>query len=387
MISNIKNNKSLTFYQPTNISQNIDLSLYNNCINTATVTITVYGTSNITTQFINKFNAHINSLHAERDRIAQKVADGLKSDPLYKGARGDGVNIAWAYEKADIELGGKGFTNWTKEQRQEILKTGRVRGAEGHHQKNVADHLEEQGNPDNIKFYKSKQEHLEQGHHGNWKNESDAPMTDKDKGLAKTTTKSVFKNELRGVGIAAALGVSIGFTIGFTVSLAQSGITPDSIKYAFAEGGKAGVSSGVQSVIGYGIGRTVGQLATNALEGVLSNVGLDITENISKMCNMASVGMLTIAIFSTYQFIKLKRAGMANKEALVQIGKQALFSLSLLAVLIVTQGIWGGSVGLIVSISIGIIFITYSVSNIVHQRKVSEEIRTYAINKYKPSFV
>ena len=39
----------------------------------------------------------------------------------------------------------------------------KVRGAEGHHQKNVADHPEDQGDPDNIKFYKSRKEHLEKG--------------------------------------------------------------------------------------------------------------------------------------------------------------------------------------------------------------------------------
>ena len=58
--------------------------------------------------------------------------------------------------------------------------------------------------------------------------------------------------------------------------------------------------------------------------------GVNITENISRMCGMTAVGAITIAVFSTYQFIKLKRDGIVTREAAIQIGKQALFSLSLL---------------------------------------------------------
>lgn len=281
---------------------------------------------------------------------------------------------------------------WNDKQIQEIKETakngnpGKVRGAEGHHLKNVADHPEDQGNPDNIKFYPNRKEHLEEGHDGNFNNESDAPYIDKDKMLIKTNRKRVFKNELRGAGIAAAIGAGIGFTIGFAVSLAQSGVTPDSIKYALAEGGKSGISSGIQSVIGYGIGRTVGQLATKALEGVLSNVGLIITDNISKVCSMSAVGSITITVFSACQFISLIRNGVSLKEAVLQVGKQALFSITLLAVSIAAQGICGGAAGLIVSVSTGIVFITYSIIDVIHQRNFSEYIREHMIEKCKPNF-
>lgn len=388
MILEIRKKKSLTFYQPTSIQQNTHLSSsYAGGIGATAISTTVYVTSTTTTQFNNQLNEFLNTLHVQRDRISQKVSEGLANDLSYQGARNDGVKLAWDYEKADVEMGGKGSVNWNKEQQQEIRENGKVRGAEGHHQKNVADHPEEQGNPDNIKFYKSREEHKEQGHNGNWKNESDAPMIDKDKILKKTNAKRVLKNEFRGVSIAAAIGVGIGFTIGFAISIAQSGVTPDSIKYAISEGGRTGAVSGIQSVVSYGIGRTIGQLATDAVEGMLSNLGVNITENISKMCSMTTVGAITIAVFSTYQFIKLKRDGIVTREAAIQIGKQALFSLSLLAVSIAAQGIFGGPAGLIVSISTGIVFITYSIVDITHQRKMSEKIRVYMIDKCKPLFV
>lgn len=387
MLADIKSNKSLTFYQPATVERSSSFSTsYSGGLSATAIAGNTYQTATTTTAFNNQLNGYLDALHAQREKIAQKVAEKLAEDPNYTGARNDGVKLAWEYEKADVEMGGKGSSDWDASQQQEIKDTGKVRGAEGHHQRNVADHPEDQGNPDNIKFYKSRQEHLDKGHNGDWHNENDAPMKDKDQVLKDTNGRRVFRNELRGLGIAAAIGVGVGFTIGFAVSLAQSGITPDSIKYALIEGSKSGLSSGMQAVVGYGIGRTIGQIASNAMEGLLSNLGVTITENISKMCAMGVVGSITIAVFSTYQFIKLKRKGIATKEAAIQVGKQALFSLSLLAVSIAAQGIWGGAAGLIVSISIGIIFVTYSVMDITHQRVFSERIREYMIEKSKPIF-
>lgn len=388
MIADSKRVKSLTFYQPTTSQSRLSIdSAYVGGLSATAIASTSYTTATATTQFNNQLNDFLDVLHSERDRIANKVADGLANDSGYKRARNDGVKLAWEYEKADVEMGGGGSSDWDDDQCQEIKETGKARGAEGHHQKNVADHPEDQGDPDNIKFYKSKKEHLEEGHTGNFQNESDADKIDKDQMLKKTNDKRIFKNEIRGLGIATAIGMGVGFTIGFAVSLAQTGITPDSIKYAFANGGKSSLMSGFQSAVGYGMGRTVGQLALKALEGVLSNIGIEITENISKMCSMGAVGAITIAVFSTVQFVKLICKGESLKTAAIQVGKQALFSLSLLAVSIAVQGIFGGPTGIIVSVSTGIIFITYTITDAVHQRHYSEKLRIYMIDKCKPSFI
>lgn len=387
MIADSRKANSLTFYYPTTSQSRLNFdSSYAGGLSATAIASTTYVTATTTTQFNNQLNGFLDVLRAERERIANKVANGLANDPEYTGARQDGVKVAWKYEKADVEMGGRGSANWNDEQCQEIKDTGKVRGAEGHHQKNVADHPEDQGDPDNIKFYKSKKEHLKEGHNGDFRNKSDADKIDKDKMLQKTNGKRVFRNELRGLGIAAAIGVGVGFIIGFAVSLAQTGITPDSIKYAFVNGSKAGVTSGIQAVVGYGLGRTVGQLASNALEGMLSNIGIEITENISKMCSMGSIGAITIAVFSTVQFIRLIRNGESLKSAAIQVGKQALFSLSLLAVSIAAQGVFGGPAGIIVSVSIGIIIVIYFVADAVYQRNYSEWIRVYMIDKCKPYF-
>ena len=58
----------------------------------------------------------------------------------YSRLRRKGVSTAWRYEKFSIKLGGKGSANWNKSERAQILRKGRVEGAQGHHQMNVHNH-------------------------------------------------------------------------------------------------------------------------------------------------------------------------------------------------------------------------------------------------------
>lgn len=382
MLTAVKNNRSLTFYQQPSISHQSKISTsYSGGIGATSIAITSFQVATTATSYNTQLQNFLTDLNQKRFSDTSSLD---LSNPN-SAARNRGVQRAWEYEKADIDMGGKGSGDWTDKQRAEIRETGRVRGAEGHHQKNVADHPDQQANPDNIKFYKDRQTHLDEGHGGDWHNESDADFIDKNEMLKKTNAKRVWKNELRGLGIAVAIGAGIGMTIGFVTTLAQSGVTPDSLKLALAEGTKGSLESGLLSAAGYGMGRTIGEVASQAVTGVLENLGLTITENISKMINMGVVGALTIAVFSAYQFIKLICHGVATKDALIQVGKQALFSLSLLAVSIAVQGICGGAAGVIVSVSIGIIIISYSVVDLVHSRHFTEKIRVYTIEQCYPS--
>lgn len=378
MLTSLKNNRSLTFYQQTKTKYRSVNSSYAGGVSA----VPISGVSFTTMSTTNGYNAQLNEYLIKLNTLRARDAQRYNLSSPNQAARNMGVKRAWMYEKADIEMGGSGSANWSAEEKAQILKHDSVRGAEGHHQQNVSDHPEQQANPDNIKFYKTKDEHLQDGHDGNWDNESNQPLTDKNKMLEKSNSKRVFKNELKGLGLAVAIGSAVGLTIGFITTLAQSGITPDTLKLATIEGLKSGAESGMLSAVGYGIGEVTSQ----AISGVLKNTGITIAENISKMVNMVVVGALTIVVFSTYQFIKLKLKGVATREALIQTGKQALFSLSLLAVSIAVQGIWGGAAGIIVSVSIGFIMITYYVTDAVHQRHFAEKIRIYTIGKCYPSF-
>lgn len=378
MLTSLKNNRSLTFYQPTKTKYRSVNSSYAGGISAVPISRVSFTTMSTNNGYNAQLNEYLTKLNTLRAGDAQRY--NLSSPN--QAARNMGVKRAWMYEKADIEMGGSGSANWSAEEKAQILEHDSVRGSEGHHQQNVSDHPEQQANPDNIKFYKTKDEHLQDGHDGNWDNESNKLMTDKNKMLEKTNSKRVFKNELKGLGLVVAIGFGVGLTIGFITTLAQSGITPDTLKLATIEGLKSGAESGMLSAVGYAIG----EVASQAISGVLENTGITIAENISKMVNMVVVGALTIVVFSTYQFIKLKLKGVATREALIQTGKQALFSLSLLAVSIAAQGIGGVAAGIIVSVSIGVIMITYYVVDAVHQRHFAEKIRIYTIEKCYPLF-
>lgn len=208
----------------------------------------------------------------------------------------------------------------------------------------------------------------------------------KDTGVTQKTKKAIFNNELHGIAMAAAIGAGIGFTISFAVTLAETGITPDSVKTALSKGASGGLESGFLSTVGYGIGRTIGSTVSAAVTGTLRNLGLSITDNIVKMCNMAVVGTMTIAVFSAYQFVKLKLNGTNTYDALIQVGKQAVFSLSVLAVSLAAQCLLGGAAGAVVSVTAGVVCILYSLTTSMERKVFTEKIQVFLIDYCKPSW-
>jgi len=344
-----------------------------------------FGTINTTNMFNRQFNEIMQRLTALREEIERKVKEALAKNPNDTSNRQKGVSLAWEYEEAEIEMGGKGTRNWTEEQKAEIKDNGSVRGAEGHHINNVADHPEEQGNPDNIRFAKDRDEHKKM-HKGDFRNKTEGEMINRDKRLKDINTRRVVKNELSGLGIAAAIGFGTGFTIGFIVTLAQSGVSPENIRNAAVGGSKTGLETMSVSLINHVITRGIGEVVSSALQGIVENIGFTVTDNIIKMCNMGTIGTISICIFSVYQFARLKAMGYETKECLLRTGKQAAFSFSVLAISIIAQGIWGGAIGIIVSISIGLIVLSYKVYLSIHDRQLLKEIRIYVIEKACPYF-
>ena len=374
MLAALKNARSLTFCQAAVYTGNIISPMAANISLATAVT---------TTQFNNQLNNFMNVLSSERHSISQKVAQGMVSNPAYEGARGDGVKLAWKYEQADVALGGKGAGNFNAGQRQEILENGKLRNYEGHHINSVKNAPEHQGNPDNVIMLEEHRDgsgprnHFD-AHDRIWKNQTSGDMLDRDGMLEKTNSKRVFRNELSGLGIAISIGAGIGFALSFIVSLAKSGVSIENVETAIIGGMKASLETGGMAAMGF----TVGRVTAIVLEGV----GMNLTENLAVVCNMTIVGVITIAIFSAYQYFKLRCGEMYADEALSVICRQTMFSLSLLTVSIIAQGAFGGVAGLIVSTSIGLVFLGYTTVSSVHQRKLGERLREFAIEQYKPNF-
>ena len=99
---------------------------------------------------------------------------------------------------------------------------------------------------------------------------------------------------------------------------------------------------------------------------------------------MGTMGTMMIAVFSVYQFAKLKIKGVSTRDALRQVATQALFSLSVLALSLAVQSLFGGVAGIIVSVGVGVVCILYSFGENLHQREISEKIQQLLIEKCKP---
>ena len=99
------------------------------------------------------------------DAVVNSVDDILSKDDIAR-LRQQAVRKAWAQER-ELVMTGKSTRSWTVSQRQELLKTGRVKGFQGHHMTSVKASIQS-GNiglisdPNNIMFL-SRTEHI--AHH------------------------------------------------------------------------------------------------------------------------------------------------------------------------------------------------------------------------------
>ena len=337
-------------------------------------------TANIYNQQLGNKLSEFDTLRAMHQRELEQFiqGNGNRNPNTY---RQRGGNMAWRYEKADIEMGGRGSEGWNAQERQQILDKGRVNGAEGHHQKNVANHPTEQSNPDNIKFFRDRQQHLKEGHGGDFHNESDAPMRDKNQMLKNTNNKRLIGNELKGAGISAIISFAAAFSISLIVAAAQDGITPETLKNAALNGSNGAIIG----VAGYAVGRAVANLITPVLLKALEKVGIKVTESISSACTMGITGFAVIAIVSVIQFIHLKRKGYTTKNAFVLVGKTTGMSLMSLVITVAVCARWGTGPAFIVGLVIGVGIIAFSISKALIDnstaKKIQELIASLLFNK------
>ena len=111
--------------------------------------------------------------------LATKAAKKILQKRLFNNARQRAVRQAWKQERQLLQETGETFTEFSAKEKSELLKTGKVKGYEGHHINSVKDNdLAMAGNPDNIKFVKGRKGHLAE-HGGNFKNETSGPLMDR----------------------------------------------------------------------------------------------------------------------------------------------------------------------------------------------------------------
>ena len=119
--------------------------------------------------------------------------------------RSKGVSKAWARER-DLVRQGRGTREWSTKQQKELLKTGRVKGYQGHYMKSVSKHPDQADNPKNIQFLcarKGNNEHLK-AHRGDYRNESNGrynPRTDTIRPLKGDKVRAMNSHELKNKAI------------------------------------------------------------------------------------------------------------------------------------------------------------------------------------------
>ncbi|HZI57374.1 MAG TPA: RHS repeat-associated core domain-containing protein [Verrucomicrobiae bacterium] len=151
-------------------------------------------------------------------------------------ARRQAVRDAWKQEKALIAAGQEGTVKWTDAQKAELLKTGKVKGFEGHHINSVNGSPELASNPNNIKFVEGRVKNLAE-HAGDFRN----------------ATKGALLNRSLGVVSKVATVVAIGVAI-HNIANAPNG---QKLGTAAREGGGLG-----GAIVGGEVGMKLGLLTS-----------------------------------------------------------------------------------------------------------------------------
>lgn len=249
----------------------------------------------------------------------------------YSRLRSKGVKTAWRYEKASIKLGSKGSENWNRSERAQILQKGKVKGAQGHHQMNVHDHPDFMAEASNIKFFRSNKEHLEKGHGGNFRNESNKEFIDRDKMLIHDYERNLLKKEAYAVGYAALIGFSLSTSITIITELTENGIDPKNVQKVLSHAALEGAKGAGSSLLYYGGYRIGGA----AIEGVANY--LSLSEKAMKFLKSGSgkiaiIGGVIIIGDSIIQTKKDISNGVSVSEALLNTSKKQVVPVVLLAV-------------------------------------------------------
>jgi RHS repeat-associated protein len=108
-------------------------------------------------------------------RAGLRWAQRKAAERALNAARKWAVREAWRQERELVRRTGQGTVRWTSRQKAELLRTGKVKGYQGHHINSVNGSPDLARNPDNIKFVREGAEHLGE-HGGNYQNPTTGPL-------------------------------------------------------------------------------------------------------------------------------------------------------------------------------------------------------------------
>jgi len=333
-----------------------------------------------------KINAIINDILHPNEQIYMDALKAFKSS-----GKESSLFQAGKLDQLRKHLDGIDLDKISRDEFKDIVENF-IERTEIHHRTSVSSDPTQQSNIDNLDTLNTTQHDAKHTDPEtgkiNYKRKTNEAPVDRKGELAAMNKHRVLKETLTGLGISVAIGLGTGFAIGFVVSLAQNGINPNSMKYAFAAGARQGVSSAGMAAGGFLIGKTIGAAAGESLTKIVTSlVGKNATEQtlkkISEACNTGAVGALVTMAFTVYEFVKLKCAGYTTKECLLRAGKSAALSISILVVSMVA--VWAGAPGIAVSIVAGVVMTGYSAIKARKDKRISKDVTLYSIELCCPS--
>lgn len=268
---------------------------------------------------------------------------------------------------------------------------------EVHHRTSISSDETKQSNIDNLDTLGTSEhdkKHTHTNEDGQEKVNYKKPVNEEERNrtgeLEELNKKRVLKNELKGLGITLLIAGGVGFSIGFSVQLAQGGLNPNSMKHAFVAGTKSGADAMVVSGGSYVLSRTIGMKASEVLfDAIIDKFGDHIPgtalSNVASAVSMGVTGSIAIMVSMVYQFTKLKIQGYSTKESLLRVGKSAKISFAILTMSVIAQGIWGGHIGMVVSITAGVIMTGSQITMIVHDKGIRKKITIYLVELCEPN--
>ncbi len=252
---------------------------------------------------------------------------------------------------------------------------------EFHHKTSISKDPTQQNNPDNIQPLKTSEhdnQHRNQDGKVVYKDPVEGELVNRQRDMKIGNKKRVFRNELKGLGMAVAVGVGLSFSMSFIAEAAIQGISGDNIDSLLSNSTKAGFEAGGISAVTYGAGRITTE--------VVQKLGVDIATKSGVIVNMAAVGVISILVVSAISYARMRWNGVESTVALRDVGKQVAISGSILLLSLIAQSAFGGCAGMLVSLSVGLIFLGNGIITARHENEVNLQLQEYTVEQYRPLF-
>lgn len=252
---------------------------------------------------------------------------------------------------------------------------------EFHHKTSISKDPNQQNNPDNIQPLKTSEhdnQHRNQDGKVVYRDPVEGEPVNRQKDMKVGNKKRVFRNELKGLGVAVATGVGLGFCMSFVAEVAIKGISGDNIESLLSNSTKAGFEAGGLSAVTYGAGRLTTEL--------VQKLGVNVATKSGVIINMATVGVISILVVSAISYVRMRWNGTERSIALREVGKQVAVSGSILLLSLIAQSAFCGCAGMLVSLSVGLIFLANGIITARHENEVSIQLQEYTVGQYRPLF-